>query len=433
MKKSKKIVSTVLAFGLAAASLTGCGGGEAKEEKAPEETNKKVTMWVYQEDMQKVVDEFEKTHKDIDVEVVIVSYQDYAQKLQTALASEAGIPDIVTMNGGVADEISAFDIYEDLEQAPYNFDKTLVSDAYWPKMSNAEGKIIGVAAEQAFAGLAYRKEPVKELLGTDDPKELEAMLPDWESFIEVGKKVKEETGGKTYMFSSLGEVGQIVSKQIEQPFVDGKTVTLSGEYKEKALDTVLAMRDAGISDRLSFGSAAWVASFASDEYLFRFAPLWSPEWWFHQNDPEGDGKWGLMNIPEGAVASGGGTYCITKACQNKEAAWEFLEWMLLSKEGAEVTRDIFGWSVAYQKAYEDPEYKVMTNPSFGETNIGEKYFDEIMPNVITYPVNVYDSDIMGAYETALEVISKDDSVDSDGFLDVLTEELKLKNAELEVK
>ena len=430
--KMKKVIAMLLTGCMAVGTL-GMSTVVYAEDDAAQGAPKEISMWVYQEDMQKVVDEFEKTHPDIHVEVVIVADQDYEQKLQTSLAAGTGIPDIITMNGGVSDAVAAFDIYEDLEQEPYNFDKTLIPESYWPKMTNEEGKIIGIASEQAFAGLAYRKEPVKELLGTDDPKELEAMLPDWNSFIEVGQKVKEETDGKTFMLSSLGEAAQILSKQTQETMVTDKTVNLDGEFKTRVIDNIIAMRDTGVADGLTFGSAAWLASFTSDDYLFRAAPLWSPEWWFKANDPDGVDKWGLMNIPEGNVHFGGGIYSITQYSENKEAAWEFLQWMLLSKEGANVTRDALGWSVAYKEAYDDPDYTVMTNPNFGDVNIGEKYFNDISQNVVMHPVSVYDSDIQGAWEIALEVVNKDDSVDGDGFLSMVKDELMLKNAELTIE
>ena len=52
-----------------------------------------------------------------------------------------------------------------------------------------------------------------------NPKELEKMLSDWDSFIEKGKEVVDKSGGTVYMLSSLGAAGQILKGQSTEPFI----------------------------------------------------------------------------------------------------------------------------------------------------------------------------------------------------------------------
>ena len=79
------------------------------------------------------------------------------------------------------------DIWEDITKEPYNFDTSQVMDYLIPLETSESGIYVGPECP-SVAGLAYKRELAKEFLGTDDPKELEKMLSDWDSFIEKGKE-----------------------------------------------------------------------------------------------------------------------------------------------------------------------------------------------------------------------------------------------------
>jgi hypothetical protein len=65
----------------------------------------------------------------------------------------------------------------------YQYTQSIVTDS--------NGKLKGSSWQACSAGLIYNREAAKEVLGTDDPEEVQAAVSDWDKFVETAKKVEE--------------------------------------------------------------------------------------------------------------------------------------------------------------------------------------------------------------------------------------------------
>ena len=75
---------------------------------------------------------------------------------------------------------------------------------------------------QATPGLfAYRRSIAKEVLGTDDPTEVQSHLSDWDKFNEVAAQAYAK-GYK--MLSGFDDAYRTFSNNVDAPWVDGTTV-----------------------------------------------------------------------------------------------------------------------------------------------------------------------------------------------------------------
>ena len=115
---------------------------------------------------------------------------------------------------------------KNLEEAPYNVDKSLLFD-YDINAFSMDGHMVAVPDDMSIAGLAYLRPLAKQYLGTDDPKELEAMLKDWNTFIDKGKEVVKQSGGKVKMFPGLADVYSVIKGQRSGPYFDGDKMNTS--------------------------------------------------------------------------------------------------------------------------------------------------------------------------------------------------------------
>ncbi len=185
--------------------------------------------------------------------MVAVESKDMTQKLQTTLASGGEMPDVAWLEATYRGKLLSLDIWEDITKDPYNFDTSQVLDYLLPLETAESGQYVGPECP-SVAGMAYKRELAKEYLGTDDPAELETMLSDWDSFIEKGKEVKEKSGGKVFMLSSIGAAGQMLMGQSTEPFVDGDKINLETSMKP-IFEKLIEMKQAGIVDVLDFSSA----------------------------------------------------------------------------------------------------------------------------------------------------------------------------------
>lgn len=112
MRKSKKAMAMLLAAAMAAVSLGGCKGeetAEAAENRADEDVNSISVMgvdWGYGPKQGSEMEQYWEETFGVELEIDWVSYQDYAEKLNTLMASgkSEDIPDVVQImssnNGG---------------------------------------------------------------------------------------------------------------------------------------------------------------------------------------------------------------------------------------------------------------------------------------------------------------------------------------------
>lgn len=426
-KKCKGLTGLILALSIVL--LTACQKAEpevTENESSPsqavqEEGNAdtvsegekiKLVMWGWSEDrIINASDDFAKLYPNIEIEFVPVQAADYAQKVQTTIASGSQLPDVVWMDIDLRGKMYQMDAWENLEAAPYNYDRTLTPDWLYPSLEDKEGNICSIPWDMGIAGLAYRKDLAKEYLGTDDPVELEDMLSDWDAFIEKGIEVKEKSNGNVKMFSALDEVMTLVSKQNAVPFVEEGKANVEGTLG-RAIDVGIQMRDNDLVGKLDMWSPAWNADFSMDNAIFNLCAEWAPSTVIGPNDSEGTDRWGLMVPPEGCVNQGGTSMAIPKTARNKEAAWNFINWFLLSEEGAKVNKEENEATIHITTlAKDNPSYYSGTSFLFGDADIGEFYYTKAFPTIELRPLGVYDLELMSTTTLVAKAIMQDKSLD----------------------
>ena len=83
--------------------------------------------------------------------------------------------------------------------------------------SDENGVVKGVSFQCCPAGLIYRRSIAKDVLGTDDPAEVQAALSDWDKF----NAVAEQAAAKGYlMTASEAATYRVFSNNVSAPWVD---------------------------------------------------------------------------------------------------------------------------------------------------------------------------------------------------------------------
>ena len=166
---------------------------------------------------------------------------------------------------------------------------------------------------QATPGLfAYRRSIAKEVLGTDDPTEVQSHLSDWDKFNEVAAQAYAK-GYK--MLSGFDDAYRTFSNNVSAPWVadDGETVVVDANLM-KWVDQTKLYTDKGYNHKSSLWDATWAADQGPTGKVFGF---------FYST-------WGinftlLGNSLETSVANGGkeevgnGAYGDYAVCQGPQA------------------------------------------------------------------------------------------------------------------
>lgn len=271
----KKLLAVLISTAMLAGILGGCGSSPAKEkdtgnqssqesqevQEAPADTDsgqetasgtestgdkKKIVLWTWATgQFDAVIDAYFEAHPDADweLEEVVVAAEDYLTKLQQGYASGGDMPDLLMAEMGWRGSAFALDVWENLEEAPYNFDRSIVMDSVIGGMVNSQDQVIGIENGLNPAFMMYKKDLAREYLGTDDRAELEAMFKSYDDYAAKGTEIYEKSGGAVTLFPGLQDISNMIMMQ--QRNVSnvnaGGDVDVSGKAK-KVFDTVEAMR-----------------------------------------------------------------------------------------------------------------------------------------------------------------------------------------------
>jgi multiple sugar transport system substrate-binding protein len=296
---------------------------------------------------------------------------DYMKKLQTAMASGLPMPDIIMFNATDVAKLDSLNIGENLDAAPYNFQKSWELDYLIPALLDKNGHATKVMCDVSPGGIAYRSDLVKKYFGWSTPEQVEAGLPTWDAFIQKGKELQSKTGGKVFMMATLADLqGMIFKNSCPNP-ITGNTYTIDNNIRN-LWKLVAAARDTGTTDVIDPWSPPWEASRGLDNYVFSMCPMWMVVR-FGIDDPNGasTGHWRVA----GAYTQGGTAFGIYNKSKNKEGAWAAIKQFVLTKEGAYVNKNGKSQSylIGYKPVWDDKDYVTWKTAPTGDQDIGQKF------------------------------------------------------------
>ncbi len=332
MKMKKRIaiaLASVMALGLMGCSSGDSGSGATADGK------QKVVAWAWDtyfnvaalKEAEKI---FEANNPDIDIEIIEYAQADIIQKLNTGLSSGSmsGMPDIVL--------IEDYRIQTFLKSYPNTFtDLSSITDdsLFAPHKLEVmtEGDMIyGVPFDNSCAVLYYRRDLMEQIGYTEaDMQDLT-----WDEYIEMGVKLKAETGIDLLALDP-NDIAQIrIMMQSAGSWYmkeDGITPNFEGNQALAAgMQVYLDMLDAGITKSISEWSQ-FVGTANSGEVASVPTGCWFTPSIAQAEDQSG--LWGIAPIPSLAGVSGatnasnlGGSsfYVLDKGNSATESAIDFL-------------------------------------------------------------------------------------------------------------
>ncbi len=263
----------------------------------------------YQNNLDNVLPENESADADSKVDIFLVE-ADYALKyVNSDVEVTVPLEDL-----GITDE--------DLAQQ-YQYTKDVVTDA--------DGKLRGASWQACSAGLIYNREAAKEVLGTDDPAEVQEAVKDWATFNETATKLKD-AGYK--IVSTVNDTYRTYSNNVSAPWVqDGKIVI--DDNIMQWVDDAKALVDAEETTTAELWSDDWSKGFYPDGKVFAyFGPAWLINFSMAA-DTEGSianqGGWALTEGPQGFYW--GGTWiCAAKGTDNQTLVKDIILQMTTNKD-----------------------------------------------------------------------------------------------------
>lgn len=347
----KRIISMMMAVTMMSTLvMTGCGsnsndggkkasGTEAGDKKAgeteagdkkAEDEGKVVNIYCWNDEFQGRYENYAADLAEtygVEVKFVIVANENnaYQNNLDAALLEqenaaaddkidifliEADYATKYTKSGYALDVASDVGLTEEDLAGQYQYTKDIVT---------VDGVQRGTTWQATPGLFAYRRSIAKEVLGTDDPAEVQAALSDWTKFNDVAKKTKD---AGYFMLSGYDDTYRAFSNNMSAPWVEGTTI------------------------RMDDNITAWIdqtKEYTDKEYNNK-TTLWAPEW---SADQGPDGKvfgffystWGInftllgnsLADPDGEKAEGNGIYGDYAVCEGPAPYYWGGTWICAAK------------------------------------------------------------------------------------------------------
>ncbi len=138
--------------------------------------------------------------------------------------------------------------------------------AYTQDIATVDGALKGVTWQATPGLFAYRRSIARDVLGTDDPAQVQAALSDWNRFDDVAAKAS----AKGYqMLSGFDDSYRTFSNNVTAPWVDGTTVTVDASMM-RWVEQTTNYTDKNYNNRSSLWSDTWAADQGPSGKVFGF-------------------------------------------------------------------------------------------------------------------------------------------------------------------
>ena len=196
-------------------------------------------------------------------------------------------------------------------------------------VTDSNGNLKGASWQACSAGLIYNREAAKEVLGTDDPTEVQAAVADWSKYSETAKKVADAG----YTMCSVNDTYRVYSNNVSGKWVqDGKVVI--DKNIDKWVEDSKALVDAKAEDTDDLWGDDWGKGKRPEGKVFCY---FGPAWFFNFSLDAADegtiankGGWGFCEGPQ-SYYWGGTWICAATGTDNANLVKDIILTMTTDK------------------------------------------------------------------------------------------------------
>lgn len=334
------------------AAQTTAAGSETEtaaesQDAATDTLSGTLEVWSSGEELGRFVEGFNQLYPDVTVNITVVPNADFIAKLTPTLAGGQGAPDIFTGESDYVKYLVESGFWDDLKAAPYNADVSDVWDYVAAVGTDSTGTLRALSWQASPGSIMYRRDMAKEVLGTDDPNQVAAMLTDDAAMLDVAAKLKEKG---IRMFASWQDIFNMQFSNRKQPWVVDEKLVID-ESMLTFMDTAKTITDNGYDLGVAPWAPEWCAAVESDDTFCYVLPSWGYQFVVKPAAVNTSGQWAMC---QGSVpyVKGGTWLGIYKDSPNKDLAWAFLSYCCLNSDAQKAYAAEYGEYVSLKSADE---------------------------------------------------------------------------------
>jgi ABC-type glycerol-3-phosphate transport system substrate-binding protein len=380
----------------------------------------KLLIWVQQANQdafeQTLLDAFKEEYPDIEIEWVNYPPAEVANQMTLAIQGGSGGPDLgFTENASIARIVDLGGLMDltDLMQ-PYadQMNEPAVKEA------TKEGKLYSVPWDIGPVVTFYRRDIFKAAGLSDKPEDVSEMLSTWDKYLETCTVIKEKTGLLCFALNKANNYGDVFFNMLWEQDLDlysddGKVLVDGPEYIATLEKLGQFWQNDLVADELEWTDNWYallkapmddpavkpVATIPIAAWMGNFLKTWVA--------PDQAGNYGVALMPaytEGGVRAanqGGSAGFIPAASSNPEAAWAFLEFMLLRPDNHIKLFEYTDYFPAWEEVYGDPLFE-QPDDYFGGEATRALYADVAKEIPVANHYGPFSAAIRGAVATAIQ-------------------------------
>jgi len=348
----------------------------------------KITVWSWPGMVlawQKLKQPFEEKFPNIEVEVVNLGVWDLHDKWKTAVVAGTGAPDMTELLGRIFDDQVKLGGLVDLTAKAKKWERLYITSSEAP-LYRPDGKIWGIPDTWCPSAVFYRTD-IFQKYGIDASK-----IVTWDDYIDAGKKLPNGPPYMTPIYTQTGLWGSsafiqfLISRGGNIFDKNGKTI----RNNTLAKDTLRWLYDLQAKHKIASAEAWFTAAFNANLKDGKYATWPVGQWGMMTLLPfDQPGKWDIMpwplwskDAPRYGGYWGGGYLCISEQSKNKDAAWNWIDYLVTASEAAEAYWAANRSPPLYIPQMANPKFRD-PDPYFGNKDILQAYEQR------TYPVFVY--------------------------------------------
>ena len=451
--KKRKVLAMLVAFAMTF-SLAACGSSGGNDDQANSDANTEsgsdedaipdneitgdpsakdaFVVWAWNTDFTTLQDLLVEKYPDLKDRLVFVNcggssyYQDKIDALFEDQRNEL-YPDMMLLEVGYVQKYVQSDYLMSLKDLgitdadladQYQYTKDIVTDS--------NGVLKGVSWQGCPGVLFYNREAAKEVLGSDDPADVQEYVKDWDTFNDTAAKLKD-AGYK--ITSSANDTYRVYSNNVTSKWVvDGK-INIDDNIM-KWVDQTKTFTEKGYNNKSSLWDNVWQADQGPKGNVFGFFySTWGINFTLLGNALEtpvkeggkeevGNGIYGDYAVCQGPQSYywGGTWICAAAGTDNPNLIKEIMQTMTCDKDTeVQITKDTQDYTNTISGMNELANSNFKSDFLGGQNHI--KLFAEAAPKINMKNISAYDQGLNEEFQKAMKDyfdgnVTKDKALDN---------------------
>ncbi len=312
----------------------------------------------------------------IDIFLIEADYADkYVNSTYSLPVSEVGITDADTAE-------------------MYQYTKEVATDA--------SGALKAVSWQAAPGLFAYKRSIAKDVLGTDDPNEVQTYVADWDKFNETAQKMKDKG---YFMLSGYDDAYRTFSNNVSAPWVNANNEIIIDDNIMQWVKQTAEYTEKGYNNGNSLWSPGWATDQGPDGKVFGFFySTWGINFTLLGNAGDaGFGDWAVCYGPQ-SYYWGGTWICAGYQTDNKALVKDIMYQLTCNGEIMEkITRDPAVQDYTNNKAAMD---KIAADATYKSDFLGGQnhvaLFTENAKKIDMSKISKYDQGLNESFQAAFK-------------------------------